>query len=115
MLEKFLRITLLYDFYGALLTEKQRQCIEMHYLSDLSLAEIAEYFHVSRQAIYDILRRAVDILENYEFKLCLVERFENNRKILQQVSDLLESYSRSESTNSNELHEARNKLKQLLE
>lgn len=115
MLQKILRITLLYDFYGALLTEKQRQCIEMHYLNDLSLAEIAEYFQVSRQAIYDILKRAVDILENYEQKLCLVERFENSRIILQQVSELLESYSCNESVNSEELDKARNKLKQLLE
>ncbi len=57
MLDKVLRIAELYDFYGALLTDKQRRCLEMHYLSDDSLAEIAEEFGVSRQAVHDIRHR----------------------------------------------------------
>ncbi len=74
MLDKVLRIAQLYDFYGALLTDKQRRCLEMHYLSDDSLAEIAEEFQVSRQAVHDILRRGEQLLAAYEEKLGLVER-----------------------------------------
>ena len=70
MLDKVLRIGRLYDFYGALLTDKQRYCLEMHYLSDLSLAEIAEELKVSRQAPFMIFCAACEqILEEYEAKL----------------------------------------------
>lgn len=74
MLEKLMRIAMLYDFYGALLTEKQRTYLEMHYLNDLSLSEIADEAGISRQAVHDILRRAEKILEQYESELKLVER-----------------------------------------
>ena len=74
MLEKLMRMAALYDFYGALLTEKQRIYLEMHYLQDLSLSEIADEAGISRQAVHDILKRAEYILEEYESKLKLVER-----------------------------------------
>ncbi|MCX7781316.1 MAG: YlxM family DNA-binding protein [Negativicutes bacterium] len=79
MLDKLLRIGMLYDFYGALLTDKQRQQIEMHYLNDLSLSEIADELKVSRQAVHDNLRRAEHILEGYERRLSLVERHQQNK------------------------------------
>jgi len=91
MLDKVLRIAKLYDFYGALLTERQRQCIEMHYLSDLSLGEIANEQKVSRQAVHDILRRAEQLLEDYEAKLCLVARNEQERRELLRIASLLGS------------------------
>jgi len=90
MLNKVLRIGQLYDFYNALLTEKQQDCLNMHYLQDLSLAEIAEEFGVSRQAIHDILRRAEQTLEDYEEKLGLVARYSQERKVLVGVVDSLE-------------------------
>lgn len=89
MLAKVLRIGQLYDFYGALLTHKQRQCLEMHYLNDLSLAEIAEEFQVSRQAIHDILRRSEQILEEYETKLGLVERYCQDQETIHKAYALL--------------------------
>lgn len=82
MLNKVLRIGQLYDFYNALLTEKQRECLNMHYLQDLSLAEIAEEYNVSRQAVHDILRRAEQTLEEYEEKLGLAARYSEERKVL---------------------------------
>ena len=85
MLNKVLRVGQLYDFYNALLTEKQRDCLNMHYLQDLSLAEIAEEFSVSRQAIHDILRRAEQTLEEYEEKLGLAARYRQERKLLVEV------------------------------
>ncbi|WP_425060815.1 hypothetical protein SCACP_15700 [Sporomusa carbonis] len=89
MLTKVLRVGQLYDFYNALLTDKQRDCLNMHYLQDLSLAEIAEEFGVSRQAVHDILRRAEQTLEEYEEKLGLVARYSDERKLLAEVIDSL--------------------------
>lgn len=91
MLDKVLRIAELYDFYGALLTEKQRRCLEMHYLSDDSLAEIAEEFQVSRQAVHDILRRGEQLLAAYEEKLSLVARHHSERETIAEVRACLEA------------------------
>nr|WP_028972397.1 YlxM family DNA-binding protein [Sporomusa ovata] len=90
MLNKVLRVGQLYDFYNALLTEKQRDCLNMHYLQDLSLAEIAAEFSVSRQAVHDILRRAEQTLEEYEHKLGLAARYRQERKLLVEVVGSLE-------------------------
>ena len=60
---------LLLDFYGAMLTEKQYQCMDLHFNEDLSLSEIAEQLTISRQAVYDLIKRSQDILKNYEDKL----------------------------------------------
>ncbi|MDF2874406.1 MAG: hypothetical protein K0R22_1089 [Sporomusa sp.] len=85
MLNKVLRVGQLYDFYNALLTDKQRDCLNMHYLQDLSLAEIADEFGVSRQAVHDILRRAEQTLEEYEEKLGLAARYSDERKLIAEV------------------------------
>ncbi|TCP52492.1 hypothetical protein EV586_11092 [Tumebacillus sp. BK434] len=90
MLEKTTQMNLLYDFYGVMLTEKQRQFVELYYLDDLSLAEIAEQFEISRQAVHDNLKRASAQLLDYEDKLRLVERFLHRMETRQQVLDLLE-------------------------
>lgn len=89
MLDKILRVATLFDFYGGLLTERQRFCLEMHYLNDLSLAEIAEELNVSRQAVHDTLRRTEQILQEYECKLGLVARYHQEQHSLQQVFHLL--------------------------
>lgn len=91
MLEKVLRIVILFDFYGALLTEKQQFSLEMHYLKDFSLAEIAEELGVSRQAVHDLLRRAEQILMDYEEKLKFVERHQREQQTLQHIYNLLET------------------------
>lgn len=82
MIEKIARIALLLDFYGGLLTDKQQLCLDMHYNQDLSLAEIAETFSVSRQAVHDILKRAENLLEEYEMRLGLLQRFMRNQQDL---------------------------------
>lgn len=91
MLEKLMRIGLLYDFYGALLTDKQRTYLEMHYLNDLSLSEIADEAGVSRQAVHDILRRAENILVEYESSLKLVERYQRDIADAQEALSSLQS------------------------
>ncbi|GAA0435543.1 MAG: putative DNA-binding protein [Bacillota bacterium] len=84
MLEKTTRMNYLFDFYQALLTPKQRNYMEMYYLEDYSLGEISEVFDVSRQAVYDNIKRTEHMLETYEEKLSLYKKF-------QQRSELIES------------------------
>ena len=74
-MDDILQLTLLYDFYGELLTEKQKQVYELHYQNDLSLTEIGEELSISRQAVRDQLKRTEKILQDYEEKLQLVSRF----------------------------------------
>jgi len=76
-----LRVTLLYDFYGELLTERQRNLIERYYNDDFSLREIGEELGISRQAVYESLKRAEEALEVFEKKLGLVERFQKRRQV----------------------------------
>ena len=90
MLEKLLHMSALFDFYGALLTEKQQRCLEMHFFDDLSLSEIANELGISRQAIYDIIHRSEQSLNDYEIKLGLVARYKEERLELQSISELVE-------------------------
>lgn len=91
-LEKTNRINLLFDFYGPLLTEKQRTFLKCHYLDDYSLGEIAADFAISRQAVYEHLKRAERMLESYEERLGLLRRHERLqdglRRLEEQISRL---------------------------
>lgn len=81
-LAKTNRINALFDFYEGLLTNKQMQYIGFYYRDDYSLGEIAENFTVSRQAVYDNIKRTEQTLENYEAKLHLYRDFlERNQKL----------------------------------
>lgn len=97
MLERREYLILLFDFYGALLTEKQRLIFDLYYQDDLSLGEIAEKQDISRQAVYDIIKRSELILEEYENKLQLVNKFQSNNEKLQNalvlINELDEDYS----------------------
>lgn len=79
--------SLLLDFYGELLTEKQRLCCELHFNEDLSLAEIAEQCGVSRQGVWDNIRRAEAALEEIEEKTGLIRRFSETQKRLEAMDD----------------------------
>lgn len=70
-IHKTLRMNQLFDCYQALLTEKQQQMLELYYEEDLSLAEIAEHYDISRQAVHDNIRRGENALEDYEAKLSI--------------------------------------------
>ncbi|ODA39066.1 putative DNA-binding protein [Desulfosporosinus sp. BG] len=87
-MEKLAKMALLADFYGPLLTEKQRNVWDLHYQQDLSLAEIAEVEHISRQAIHDLIKRTERILAEYEQKLGLVQRFWAEREKLMEIKTL---------------------------
>lgn len=87
-IEKTERINSLLDLYRDLLTDKQQEIMDMYYLYDLSLSEIAEDTNTTRAAVYDLIKRTSKILENYESKLHLLEK---RNKILEVIDDLDES------------------------
>lgn len=91
MLEHVSRMVMLKDFYGPLLTEKQQHILTLYYENDLSFSEIAEEMQISRQAVYDLVRRAEGLLENYENKLGLVEKFQASRQRVQEIGRLLQT------------------------
>lgn len=80
-----LEMTLLFDFYGELLTQRQQLCFDMYYNQDLSLAEIAQELQVSRQGVYDNLSRGEAALRNMEEKTGCVRRSLQNRRAVQSL------------------------------
>lgn len=87
ILEKNQHLIILYDLYSPLLTEKQRHYFELYYFDDLSLAEIAENEEVSRNAIFDTLKKVTNLLENYEKRLQLYERDQKVLKLLKELKE----------------------------
>ncbi len=85
-----LRRSVLLDFYGELLTEKQRECYDLHYNEDLSLSEIAEQSGISRQGVWDNIRRADAALEELEEKTGLVARVTALERELADLREQLE-------------------------
>ena len=87
-MEKFVERTLLYDFYGELLTKRQQQIYESVVLEDYSLSEVAEELNISRQGVHDMIKRCNHTLEEYESRLHLVEKFLCIRKQVQKIKEL---------------------------
>lgn len=90
MLEKTTRMNYLFDFYQVLLTPKQRQYMEMYYVEDYSLSEISELLTVSRQAVYDNIKRTEAMLETYEKKLHLYDKFKKRMDLLGLIEQMVE-------------------------
>lgn len=80
-----LEMTLLFDYYGELLTDRQRSCLDLRYNQDLSLGEIAQELGVSRQGVFDNLNRAEALLRNMEEKTGCVKRALEARKSIQTI------------------------------
>ncbi len=108
LLEKTTRMNFLYDFYQSLLTDKQRSYMHLYYLDDHSLGEIAGEYEISRQAVYDNIRRTEAMLEEYENKLRLLEKFQQR----QVVMDKLQQVILAESVNTEEAFELIAQLKE---
>ncbi|MFC4798187.1 putative DNA-binding protein [Neobacillus sp. GCM10023253] len=90
MLEKTTRMNYLYDFYHSLLTPKQQSYMSLYYLEDYSLGEIAEEYEVSRQAVYDNIKRTEAMLEEYEEKLLLFQKFQERNRLVKLLKELLD-------------------------
>ena len=87
-MEKIVEQGLLYDFYGELLTEHQRSIYEDAVYNDMSLAEIAEQYGISRQGVHDLLKRCSRQLVLYEDKLQLVRKFTEAKKTIAKIDAL---------------------------
>ena len=87
-LEKKQRVNLLMDCYEDLLTNKQREYLSYYYDEDLSLSEIAEELDVSRNAVYDNLKRAVNALEDYEKKLHLLQKHIQRMDLIDRIENM---------------------------
>lgn len=87
MLQKTIEISVLYDYYNQLLTEKQSDIIDLYYNQDLSLGEIAEEFNISRQAVYDMLKRTEKLLYQYEEKLGFIELLKTKNQKISKILD----------------------------
>jgi predicted DNA-binding protein YlxM (UPF0122 family) len=91
MAMKNLKISLLLDFYGAILTDKQRESLELYYNEDLSLAEIAEIAQISRQGVRDNIKRGESILLEMEEKLGFFEKYSDLDEVMEQLTNLAEN------------------------
>lgn len=100
MMDLILKKTLLFDFYGVLLTERQREMYELYNLDDLSLGEMSEQLSISRQGVHDAVKRCDKLLNHYEDKLQLVYRFTKNKerakRICQIVADMKKQSNQAE-------------------
>lgn len=102
-MDKILENTLLYDFYGELLTDKQKLIFEMYYQNDLSLSEIGEELSISRQAVSDQLKRTEKILIGYERKLGLIERFIEQKNSVLEIVELIKKIESNGSLSENDI------------
>ncbi len=102
MEDNTLHHTMLYDFYGELLTPKQREYYDLYYNDDLSLGEIAEQAGISRQGVWDIIRRAEKLMRGYEDKTGLIER---QKKTLDELSEIEELVSKIRKLSDNKVAE----------
>lgn len=108
---------MLLDFYGQMLTLKQQNIMNMYYCDDYSLAEIAEHLLISRQGVYDNIKRSRKILKEYEEKLGLLKRFVYIKKQCQDIIKLIKSVdiSKSDEKDSNIIININVKLKELVD
>ncbi len=95
-MSKNLSVSVLMDFYGGLLTDKQRKAMELYYNQDFSLAEIAEHMDISRQGVRDFVKRGEKQLLEFEQSLGLLKRFS---KISAELEELSEGFSQLKEMN----------------
>jgi len=93
--EKIVEKGLLYDFYGELLTDHQKNIYEDAVFNDLSLGEIAKEYNISRQGVHDLIKRCDNSLQDYENKLHLVQKFMNIKQKVEEIEVLTENESLS--------------------
>ena len=105
-MEKFVEITYLYDFYESLLTDKQRELLMRYYFDDYSLGELASTYNISRQSVFDTIKKAEQKMLDYEAKLGLWNKYVKQEKILTEAKAKLKAVCEEDSNkNSRQLKE----------
>ena len=102
-LKEVVELSMLYDFYGELLSENARYAFTGYVLEDMTLAELSEETGVSRQGIYDLVKRTVSKLRGYENKLRLVEKFENMKAEVEIIKSLAKEIQSGDTKKSDEI------------
>jgi predicted DNA-binding protein YlxM (UPF0122 family) len=103
-LEEIIQQSILYDFYGELLSNHKKQIFEDYVLNDLSLSEIAAEQGISRQGVHDIVKRCTLELKDYEAKLSLVRKFQSIKLKLGTIKDIIsETVNTGDMTQINEI------------
>ena len=97
-MELIVKKALLYDFYGELLTEHQKSVYEDYVLNDIGMSEIAAERGISRQGVHELLKRCDRILEEYEEKLHLVEKFLKAKELVAEINDLTRQFDETKDT-----------------
>jgi predicted DNA-binding protein YlxM (UPF0122 family) len=85
VVEEYIKVAMLLDFYGQLLTERQYQILDLYYNSDYSLSEIASMLNISRQGVYDGVKKGKHTLNEFEGKLGLAKRFSRHEENLKDI------------------------------
>lgn len=96
MLDTNLEASLLFDFYGQLLSPRQQEVMSLYHEENLSLAEIAEEFSISRAAVHDSLKKAEKALAQYEEKLGLVARFVKTNQAIEKIDEIIDGMESNE-------------------
>lgn len=94
-MDKVYETSLLLDFYGQLLTDRQYEILDLHYNNDYTLSEIGEQLNISRQGVYDNEKRGRALLNEYENKLGLLSKFSQQKQKAEQVRKLFENFETS--------------------
>ncbi|NLL05805.1 MAG: YlxM family DNA-binding protein [Clostridiaceae bacterium] len=93
-MENIYEISLLLDFYGQLLSKKQYDILDLHFNNDYSLGEIAEHFNISRQGVFDNIKRGKIHLQNMEEKLGLVSKFAEHKTKAEKILGYIKSINK---------------------
>lgn len=103
-MDEILMRSLLFDFYGELLTNHQKEIYEEYVLEDLSLSEVAQAHDISRQGVHDLIKRCDKTLSGYENKLHLVERFINAKQKVEKICKITDSENEILEESINDIH-----------
>ena len=107
--------SLLYDFYGALLTDKQREVMELYHEENYSIVEIASELDISKQAVYDSLRKSDRTLRNYEEKLGLMRSLLETRDLIEAIDERIgDLMACSEKAGSHEITKGLKEIREMI-
>ena len=114
MFNKIAEASLLFDFYGQLLTKKQQQVMRLYHEENYSLSEIGDEFSISRQGVHDTLKKAENALTEYEKKLGLVNKLESSQKVIAKIDESIDQMM-EENNDDKEICEKLTHIKNVIE